>query len=64
MIGFNMNIPQVLAELRAYRSELDDAIASLERLARKRGELRGRPRSAASPRRKKAGTHLRWRARG
>jgi hypothetical protein len=44
-----MDIPKILAELRAERAQIEEAILSLERLAlgRKRGP--GRPRSAVPP---------------
>lgn len=38
-----MNIPKVIADLRQYKVHLERAIAALDRLARKRGEKRGRP---------------------
>ena len=38
-----MNIPKVIADLQQYKAQLERAIATLERLARKRGEKRGRP---------------------
>ena len=38
-----MDILKVLVELRAYKAQLDEAIAVLDRLARRRGEKRGRP---------------------
>jgi hypothetical protein len=38
-----MNIPKVIADLQQYKAQLERAIAALERLARKRGEKRGRP---------------------
>jgi hypothetical protein len=38
-----MNIPKVIADLQQYKAQLDRAIATLDRLARKRGEKRGRP---------------------
>ena len=34
---------KVLADLRLYKGQLDDVIAALDRLARQRGEKRGRP---------------------
>jgi len=37
-----MNIPKVIADLRQYKAQLEQAIAALDRLARKRGK-RGRP---------------------
>jgi hypothetical protein len=38
-----MNIPKVIADLEQYKSQLEQAIDALDRLARKRGEKRGRP---------------------
>lgn len=38
-----MNIPKVIADLRQYKAQLEQAIAALDRLARKRGGRRGRP---------------------
>lgn len=38
-----MDITKMLAELRAEREQLDEAILSLERLARGGGKRRGRP---------------------
>jgi hypothetical protein len=38
-----MNILKMLAELRAYRSQLTEAIATMERLAAGGGRRRGRP---------------------
>jgi hypothetical protein len=38
-----MDVTRILAELRAERSQLEEAILSLERLARGRGKRRGRP---------------------
>jgi hypothetical protein len=38
-----MNIPKVIADLKQYKAQLERAIATLDRLARKRGEKRGRP---------------------
>ena len=38
-----MNINKILAELRAEREQLDEAILLFERLAFGRGERRGRP---------------------
>jgi hypothetical protein len=39
----DMDVLKVLADLRLYKSQLDEVIASLDRLARQRGEKRGRP---------------------
>jgi hypothetical protein len=38
-----MDVTKILAELRQERVQLDEAIISLERLARGRGRRRGRP---------------------
>jgi hypothetical protein len=38
-----MDVVNVLADLRVYKAQLDEAIAALDRLARRRGEKRGRP---------------------
>jgi len=38
-----MDIPQMLAELRAAREQIEEAILALERIARGRGKRRGRP---------------------
>ena len=38
-----MNISKVIADLKEYKAELEQAIAALDRLARKRGVKRGRP---------------------
>jgi hypothetical protein len=45
-----MDVLKVLADLRAYKAQLDEAIAIFDRLARKRGK-RGRPVKALSIRR-------------
>jgi hypothetical protein len=39
----NMDVNKILAELRHEREQIEDAIISLERLARGRGKRRGRP---------------------
>jgi hypothetical protein len=47
-----MDVTKILAELRAEREQVEQAILSLERLARGRGNRRGRPpawMSAAEP---------------
>ena len=62
-----MNIPKVIADLRQYKAELEQAIEALDRLARKRGR-RGRPpkslSKAAEPRTRKfsAATRMRMAA--
>jgi hypothetical protein len=38
-----MDVNKILAELRQEREQIEDAIISLERLARGRGKRRGRP---------------------
>jgi hypothetical protein len=38
-----MDVTKILAELRAEREQIEEAILSLERLARGRGRRRGRP---------------------
>lgn len=38
-----MDVTKILAELRAERAQIEEAIISLERLARGRGKRRGRP---------------------
>jgi len=38
-----MDVSKILAELRAERAQIEEAIVSLERLARGRGKRRGRP---------------------
>lgn len=38
-----MDINKILAELKSEREQLEEAIISLERLARGRGRRRGRP---------------------
>ena len=38
-----MDVNKILLELRQEREQIDDAIISLERLARGRGKRRGRP---------------------
>jgi hypothetical protein len=40
-----MDVSKILAELRQEREQLEEAIMSLERLARGRGKRRGRPPS-------------------
>jgi hypothetical protein len=38
-----MDVSKILAELKAEREQIEEAILSLERLARGRGKHRGRP---------------------
>ncbi len=38
-----MDVAKILAELRQEREQIEEAIVSLERLARGRGKRRGRP---------------------
>lgn len=40
-----MDVTKILAELKAEREQIEEAILSLERLARGRGKRRGRPPS-------------------
>jgi len=40
-----MDVSKILAELREERQQIEEAIVSLERLARGRGKRRGRPPS-------------------
>jgi len=40
-----MNVAKILVELRQEREQIEEAILSLERLARGRGRRRGRPPS-------------------
>jgi len=40
-----MDVSKILSELRAEREQIEEAILSLERLARGRGRRRGRPPS-------------------
>ena len=42
---FRMGVAKILAELRQEREQIEEAILSLERLARGRGRRRGRPPS-------------------
>jgi hypothetical protein len=39
----NMDVTKIIAELRQEREQIEEAIISLERLARGRGRRRGRP---------------------
>ena len=41
--GLKMDVTKILAELKAEREQIEEAILSLERLARGRGPRRGRP---------------------
>ena len=43
-----MDMLKVLADLRLYKGQLDEVITALDRLARQRGEKRGRPLKAPS----------------
>ena len=51
-----MDVSKILAELRDERQQIEEAILSLERLARGRGRRRGRPPAwmseAATPKRR------------
>ena len=44
-IGIYLDIDKMLAELRVEREQIEEAILTLERLARGRGRRRGRPPS-------------------
>jgi hypothetical protein len=44
-----MDVTKILAELREERHQIEEAILSLERLARGRGRRRGRPPSWMTP---------------
>lgn len=44
-----MDVTKILAELKEERQQIEEAIVSLERLARGRGRRRGRPPSWMSP---------------
>ena len=41
--GLEMDVAKMLADLRQEREQIEEAILSLERLARNRGKRRGRP---------------------
>ena len=48
-----MDVNKILVDLRQEREQIDEAIMSLERLARSRGRRRGRPPSwLATPKRR------------
>ncbi len=50
-----MDVNKIIVELRQERQQLEEAIISLERLARSRGRRRGRPPAwlaAATPKRR------------
>ena len=55
-----MDVNKILTELRQEREQIEDAIISLERLARGRGKRRGRPpawmKEAEDRKRQRAGT--------
>ena len=44
-----MDVTKILAELKEERQQIEEAIISLERLARGRGRRRGRPPAWMSP---------------
>lgn len=44
-----MDVTKILAELKAEREQIEEAILSLERLARGRGRRRGRPPAWLAP---------------
>jgi hypothetical protein len=50
-----MEVTKILAELRQEREQLEEAILSLERLARGRGRRRGRPPAWLAAETKKRG---------
>jgi hypothetical protein len=50
-----MDVSKILVELRQERTQLEEAILSLERLARGRGRRRGRPPAWLSEPAKKRG---------
>ena len=50
-----MDVTKILAELRQERIQLEEAILSLERLARGRGRRRGRPPAWLAEQPKKRG---------
>jgi len=50
-----MDVPKILTELRQEREQIEEAIMSLERLARGRGRRRGRPPAWMSELDKKRG---------
>jgi hypothetical protein len=49
-----MDVSKILAELRLEREQIEEAIISLERLARGRGRRRGRPPAWLAEARKRA----------
>ncbi len=53
--GGKMDVTKILTELRQEREQLEEAIMSLERLARGRGRRRGRPPAWMSELDKKRG---------
>jgi len=53
--GGEMDVPKILTELRQEREQIEEAIMSLERLARGRGRRRGRPPAWMSELDKKRG---------
>ena len=54
-LGAVMDVAKILAELRQEREQIEEAILSLERLARGRGRRRGRPPAWMSLATKKRG---------
>jgi hypothetical protein len=52
--GQSMDVTKILAELRQEREQIEEAIISLERLARGRGKRRGRPPAWLAEARKRA----------
>jgi hypothetical protein len=53
-----MDVAKIIAELRQEREQIEEAIISLERLARGRGRRRGRPPAWLSMTTKKRGRPL------
>ena len=56
-----MDISKMLAELRQEREAIEEAIITLERLARGRGKRRGRPPAWLAEMRKRTSPHRRRR---
>lgn len=52
-----MDVAKMLAELRQEREQIEEAIISLERLARGRGKRRGRPPAWMAEARKRVKTN-------
>ncbi len=56
-----MDILKLIADLRVYRGQLEEAIEALSTLARKRGQLRGRPPGGGSEKAQKRSPETRRR---